>query len=126
MVWKIKGSTERVEKSKSFVPKPKFQKSNNFKRNSFVHPGMVYSQDKPTRLSQKKSYCSFWKTNDFLQEEFDNRFGTYRISIYKPTTLNKQGPKFRWVPKSLSFVFADSHMPKCKIQGGEPTHENGF
>ena len=60
---------------------------------------MVYSRDKPTRLSQKKSDCSFWKTNDFLQEDFDNIFGIYRILSYKHTTFNKQGPKFGWVPK---------------------------
>ena len=99
MVWKIKGSTEGVEKSKLFVPKPMFQKNNNFQSSSFVKRRLVYSRNNLIRLSPKNTYCSFWDSNDFVQEDFDDRFGIYRVSSYKSTTPNKQGPKFRWVPK---------------------------
>ena len=99
MVWKIKGSTEGVEKSKLFVPKPMSQKNNNFQSSSFVKPRLVYSRNNLIRLSPKNTYCSFWDSNDFVQEDFDDRFGIYRVSSYKSITPNKQGPKFHWVPK---------------------------
>jgi hypothetical protein len=99
MVWKIKGSTERVEQAKSFLSQPKFPKNNNIQSSSFVKPRMVYSRNNLIRLSPKNTYCSFWDSNDFVQEDFDDRFGIYRVSSCKSTTRNKQGPKFRWVPK---------------------------
>ena len=84
-----------------FVPNSNVKKNNVFKDNSFVKPGIVYSRNHLIRLSQKKTYCSYGETNDFIHQDYiDDRFGTYRISFYKSSTINKQGPKFSWVPKS--------------------------
>ena len=85
-----------------FVPNSNVKKNNSFKDKSFVKPGIVYSRSDLIRLSQKKTYGSYLGMNDFIHQDYiDERFGTYKISFYKSSTLNKQGPKFHWVPKSV-------------------------
>ena len=97
----MKGSTEKVDKTKSFVSKPIVQKSNAFEGTPFVKPNFVYPQNHPIRLSKRKTYCSNRKTNDFVREDYVDKFGTYIISSYKSTACNKHGPKSNWVPKSV-------------------------
>ena len=85
-----------------FVPNSNVKKNNTFKDKSFVKPDIVYSRSDLIRLSQKKTYGSYMGMNDFIRQDYiDERFGTYKISFYKSSTLNKQGPKFHWVPKSV-------------------------
>ena len=81
-----------------FVPKSPVQKNHNFSDKSSVKPSTVFSQNDLFRLSQKKTYGSYFGTNvSVWQDRVDNRF----ISYYEFTALNKQGLKFRWVPKSV-------------------------
>ena len=101
MVWTVKGVTEKVNKDKSFVPKPGVQKNNVFIAKSFGKLDFVYSVNHLIRLSQKKICCSYCGINDFIKKEYvDSWYGSYNVSNYKPTTPNQRGHKFRWVPKS--------------------------
>ena len=68
MVWKVKGTTENVDKEKSFVPKLSFQKNNVFTANFFGKPDPVYFVNHLIRLSQKKICCSYCRTNDFVRK----------------------------------------------------------
>ena len=72
-VWRVKGSTSKVDKEKSFV-----QKSN-----------------------EKNKFCCFYcGTNDFVKKKYvKSWYDSYNVLNYKSTTPNQKGPKFRWVPK---------------------------
>lgn len=101
MIWKVKGSTENVDQTKSFVPKPNVKKNNVLKAKSFGKPDLFHSIDQLCRSYQKKLCCSFCGANDFVRKEpVDSWYSSYNIPNYRPTTPNQKGPKFRWVPKS--------------------------
>ena len=97
----MKGSIEKVDKAKSFISKPRVQKNNAFKGTPFVKPNFVDFRSHLIRLSKGKTYCSNRKTNDFVREDYVDKFGTYIISSCKSTALNKHRPKSKWVPKSV-------------------------
>ena len=52
--WRVKGSTSKVDKKKSFVHKSNEKKNNDFHSKSFVKPGITYSNNLLIRWSQKK------------------------------------------------------------------------
>ena len=85
------GSTEKVDKTKSFVTKQNVRKNNDFHVKSFAKPDMVYSVNHLIRLLQKKICSSYCGTNDFVRKESsDSWYGSYNIPNYKPTTPKKR------------------------------------
>ncbi|KAJ9545009.1 hypothetical protein OSB04_024716 [Centaurea solstitialis] len=103
-VWRVKGSTPNVDKPKLFVPKQNVQKNNGFKAKSFVKSDPIYSVHHMIRLSQKKICCYYCGTNNFVRKESsESWYGTYSIPNYKPTSSNKRGSTFKWIPKSVVF-----------------------
>lgn len=76
------------------------RRTKNFHANPFVKPGLVYSVNQLIKLSKQKLCCSYCGTNEFVNKNhIQNWYGTYHISSNE-TALNKQGSKFRWIPKS--------------------------
>ena len=74
------------------------KKKHNFTDKSFVKPRIIYSHNDLIKLSQKKTHGSYFGTNVSVRKDLgDNRL----ISFYEFTALNKQGPKFSLVPKSV-------------------------
>ncbi|KAJ9545106.1 hypothetical protein OSB04_024813 [Centaurea solstitialis] len=115
-VWKVKGSTPNVDKPKLFVPKQNVQKNKVFKAKSFVKSDPIYSVNHMIRLSQKKICCSYCGTNKFVRKEkSESWYGTYSIPNYKPTSFNKRGSAFKWIPKSNLNLEQqiDSSKPVC-------------
>ena len=82
----------------NLILKSPVQKNLNFAGKYFVKPRIVYCRNDLIRFSQKKTHGSYFGTNVSVRQDLvDNRF----ISFYEFTALNKLGPKFRWVPKSV-------------------------
>lgn len=105
MVWRVKGSSPEKDVSKSYVPKPKVKKNNVFHGKSFVKPDIVYSINHLLMLAQKKIYCSYCGTNEFVNKNYVQYwYGTCKVSS-NGTAPNKPRPKFRWVPKLLNLFY---------------------
>ena len=80
----------------NLILKSPVQKNLNFAGKFFVKPRIIYSHNDLIKLSQKKTHGSYFGTNVSVRQDLVvNKF----ISFYEFTTLNKLGPKFRWVPK---------------------------
>ena len=107
-----------------FVHGSTFKKNHNFSNKSSVKHAMVYSWNYSTMLSKRRTYGPYYGTNDFIQKDVvDNWYGSYYIASYKSTTLNKQGPKFRWYQNQFDLVLQaimcyvpDSKERACKQQ----------
>src|SRR5581483_6805039 len=101
-VWRVKESTQQVDKTQSCVSKPMCSKNKSFQDTSFGKSKFVYYRNHLIRLSKRRTIRSSCKSNDFVCDDYiDDRFGIYKISYYKSSFSNKRGSTMKWIPKSV-------------------------
>ena len=102
-MWRVKGSTPKVEKTQYFVHISNVKKNNGLYSKSFVKPDISYSDNQINiRWSQKRFCCSYSGTDNFVNNSNVHKwYGSYGIPF---NHANKSRPKVNWVPK-YSYLF---------------------